>query len=209
LFDSQPRFAITFRPNASDSEDDPGCGVSQHHADGGAGEHMAEEGEPRLSHGRLSDTMGLPEPHEGKRQSDDEEQAGRLMAITFHPNPGTVLICDFSTGFQPPEMVKRRHVVVMSPRRRHHSGLCLVVPFSTVAPEPVEAFHYVIPVGAYPFFHPHKDVWAKSDMLTCVAFRRLDRVLLNGRYVAPSLRPDDFAAIQLAILAALEISHRP
>src|SRR5664279_1414973 len=70
----------------------------------------------------------------------------------------------------------------------------------------LEAFHHAIPVGAYPFFHPHKDVWAKSDMLTCVAFRRLDRVLLNGRYVAPSLRPDDFAAIQLAILAALEIS---
>ena len=48
-------------------------------------------------------------------------------------------------------------------------------------------------------------MWAKGDMLTCVAFRRLDRVLLNGRYVAPSLRPDDFAAIQRAILAALEI----
>jgi len=25
------------------------------------------------------------------------------MPITFHP--GTVLICDFSTGFQPPEML--------------------------------------------------------------------------------------------------------
>jgi uncharacterized protein YifN (PemK superfamily) len=127
------------------------------------------------------------------------------MPITFHPRPGTVLICDFSTGFQPPEMVKRRHVVVVSPRRRHHSGLCLVVPFSTVAPEPLEAFHHLIPVGAYPFFHPRKDVWAKGDMLTCVAFRRLDRVLLNGRYVAPSLRLGDFAAIQRAILAALEI----
>jgi len=127
------------------------------------------------------------------------------MPITFHPRPGTVLICDFSTGFQPPEMVKRRHVVVVSPRRRHHSGLCLVVPFSTVAPNPVEAFHHVISVGTYPFFHPHRDVWAKGDMLTCVAFRRLDRVLLNRHYVAPSLWPDDFAAIQRAVLAALEI----
>ena len=36
------------------------------------------------------------------------------MPITFHPSPGTVLICDFTTGFQPPEMVKRRHVVVVS-----------------------------------------------------------------------------------------------
>jgi len=127
------------------------------------------------------------------------------MPITFHPRPGTVLICDFSTGFQPPEMVKRRHVVVVSPRRRHHSGLCLVVPFSTVAPDPVEAFHHLIRVGTYPFFHPQKDVWAKGDMLTCVAFRRLDRVLLNGRHVAPGLRPDDFATIRRTILAALEI----
>lgn len=87
-----------------------------------------------------------------------------------------------STGFQPPEMVKRRQVVVVSPRRRHHSGLCLAVPSSTVVPDPVEAFHHLIPVGTYPFFHPQSDVWAKGDMLTCVAFRRLDRVLLNGRY---------------------------
>ena len=127
------------------------------------------------------------------------------MPITFHPHPGTVLIRDFSTGFQPPEMVNRRHVVVVSPRRRHHSCLCLVVPFSTVAPHPVEAFHHLIPVGAYSFFHPQRDVWAKGDMLTCVAFRRLDRVLLNGRYVAPSLQPNDFAAIQRAVLAAPEI----
>jgi mRNA interferase MazF len=127
------------------------------------------------------------------------------MPITFHPHPGTVLICDFSSGFQPPEMVKRRHVVVVSPRRRHHSGPCLVVPFSTVAPDPIEAFHHLIPVGAYPFFHPQRDVRAKGDMLTFVAFRPLDRVLLNGRHVAPCLQPDDFTAIQRAIPAALEI----
>jgi uncharacterized protein YifN (PemK superfamily) len=129
------------------------------------------------------------------------------MPITFHPHPGTVLKCDFFTGFQPPEMVKRRHVVVVSPRRRHHSGLCLVVPFSTVAPDPVEAFHHRIPVGAYSFFHPRIDVWAKGDMLTCVGFRRLDRVLLNGQYVAPGLQSHDFAAIQRAIFAALEIRN--
>ncbi len=89
----------------------------------------------------------------------------------------------------------------MSPRRRH-SGLCLVVPFGTVA-------HHLIPVGRYPFFHLQRDVWAKGDMLTCVAFRRLDCVLLGGRYVAPSLRPEDFAAIQSAVLAALAIHNFP
>ena len=84
-----------------------------------------------------------------------------------------------------------------------------MVPFSTVAPDPVEGFHHLIPVGAYPFFHPGKDVWAKADMLTCIAFHRLDRVLLSGRHAAPSLQPGDFAAIQRAILAALVSHHGP
>jgi uncharacterized protein YifN (PemK superfamily) len=102
-------------------------------------------------------------------------------------------------------MVKRRHVVVMSPRYRRRSGLCLVVPFSTVMPQPVEAHHHEIPAGTYPFFHPAKSTWAKADMLTCVSFRRLDRVLLHGRYVSPSLWPRDFQAVQRAVLAALGV----
>ncbi len=117
------------------------------------------------------------------------------MSITFHPNPSTVLMCDFATGFQPPEMAKRRPVVVMSPRRRHRSGLCLVVPFSTAKPDPVEAFHHMIQAGRYPFFRPNADVWAKADMLTCVAFRRLDRVLLNGREWPPWRSPDCDAGV--------------
>lgn len=44
-----------------------------------------------------------------------------------------VLICDFTTGFQAPEMVKKRPVVVVSPRRRI-GQVCTVVPLSSVAP---------------------------------------------------------------------------
>ena len=40
------------------------------------------------------------------------------MPLTFHPDPGTLLVCNFDTGFIPPEMVKRRLVVVISPRLR-------------------------------------------------------------------------------------------
>ncbi len=107
--------------------------------------------------------------------------------ITFHPKRGTVLMCDFTTGFRQPEMVKKRHVVVVSPRYRRHTGLCLVVPFSTVAPHEIEDHHHIIRCGKYPFFDPVRDVWAKADMLTCVCFERLDRVLINGRYGSPSL----------------------
>ena len=100
-------------------------------------------------------------------------------------------MCDFRTGFKPPEMVKLRHVVVVSPRYRRHTGLCLVVPFSTVPPYVVEPHHYEIPIGSYDFFGPTKTTWAKCDMLTCVCFERLDRLLLYGRYQAPQLKLKD------------------
>ena len=40
------------------------------------------------------------------------------MTLGFHPNAGDIVICDYATGFKPPEMVKVRPVVVISPRRR-------------------------------------------------------------------------------------------
>jgi mRNA interferase MazF len=127
------------------------------------------------------------------------------VPINFHPKRGTVLMCDFTTGFQPPEMVKRRHVVVVSPRYRRHTGLCLVVPFSTVAPHEIEPHHYEIRAGSYDFLDPAKSVWAKCDMLTCVCFERLDRLLLYGRYHAPMLRLKDLQAIQLCVSQALQL----
>ena len=65
------------------------------------------------------------------------------MALLFVPSPGTLLMCDFDTGFQPPEMTKRRPVVVVSPRRRRAmTKLCTVVPLSTAVPNQVEPFHH-------------------------------------------------------------------
>ncbi len=61
------------------------------------------------------------------------------MPITFVPDPGDVLMCDFTTGFQPPEMVKVRKVVVLSPRSRTAMpDTLLVVPLSKTAPVPRE-----------------------------------------------------------------------
>ncbi|WP_090665161.1 type II toxin-antitoxin system PemK/MazF family toxin [Belnapia rosea] len=71
------------------------------------------------------------------------------MAITFHPHPGAILICDFSTGFRPLEMVKARPAVVLSPRRRA-GGLVTVVPPSSTPPIPPLAWHILLPAGAYP-----------------------------------------------------------
>src|ERR1700675_4404405 len=112
-------------------------------------------------------------------------------------------MCNFESGFIPPEITKVRHVVVMSPRHRRSSGSCLVVPFSTVAPNPVEPYHYRIAANSYSSVKKNTDVWAKGDLLSHVSFGRLDRVLDGGKYVSPTLNPSDFRSVQLAAWEAL------
>jgi mRNA interferase MazF len=127
------------------------------------------------------------------------------VPIAFHPRPGTILICDFSTGFQPPEMVKVRPVVVLSPRRRT-SDLVTVVPLSSTPPVPRLPWHVEMPADAYP--PARGPMWAKCDVVVTVALTRLDRVRTRGPqgqrlYSAPVLASATFAALQACVKAAL------
>lgn len=95
------------------------------------------------------------------------------MKIQYHPAQGTILICDFN-GLIPPEMVKRRPVVVISPNFKHRTRLCTVVPLSTTAPKRIELYHHKLTISPplpYPYNDPH--VWVKADMLYTVSFDRL------------------------------------
>ena len=95
------------------------------------------------------------------------------MAIHFHPEQGTILVCDFR-GFVEPEMVKRRPVVVISPRLRNRSGLCTVVPLSTTQPAKVEPYHYRLHTApCLPAPYVNSVHWVKADMLCTVSFERL------------------------------------
>lgn len=131
------------------------------------------------------------------------------MPLRFHPNPGLVLICDFNNGFQPPEMVKRRPVVVISPRPRRSTQLCTVVPLSTTVPNPVEPFHHRMDPCSLPGKFSQKETWAKCDMLATVALGRLDRVSVGKdargkrKYVAEPVTNEDLEAIRRGVLAAL------
>ena len=59
------------------------------------------------------------------------------MPIIFHPNPGQILLCDFS-DFKEPEMVKKnRPVIVLSSALKGRDKLLTIVPLSTVKPEPL------------------------------------------------------------------------
>lgn len=98
----------------------------------------------------------------------------RAMALSYFPRQGEILICDFSTGFRAPEMVKKRPVIIISPRART-SRLVTVVPLSSTEPRPVETCHYQLPAGAYP--PARSTMWAKCDMINTVSVDRLDRVM--------------------------------
>ena len=93
------------------------------------------------------------------------------MAIQQHPEVGDVLLCDFS-GFQAPEMTKRRPVINLTPRRRI-GRVCLVVPLSTTAPDPQPMWHRKVHVDLPPPFDKSPEAWAKCDMLYAVSFDRL------------------------------------
>ena len=95
------------------------------------------------------------------------------MAINFHSDQGAILICDFK-GFNAPEIVKRRPVIVVSPRLRLRGKLCSIVPLSTTPPPQIMPYHhklYVNPELPEPYnanFH-----WVKADMIYTVSFERL------------------------------------
>ena len=129
------------------------------------------------------------------------------MALGLYiPRPGDVLICDYSTGFVVPEMVKHRPVVVISGRERHARGLCTVVPLSTTDPVPPEAWHHCLDVSI-PGWATAR-CWAKCDMLSTVAFARLTKPHTKTRaagreYHTVRLAPLDLAAVRNAVLRYL------
>lgn len=97
------------------------------------------------------------------------------MPIQFEQKPGAILLCDYALGgFRPPEMVKRRPVVVVSSRKRQPTGLLTVVPLSTTAPERAEAHHCLITLETPLPGYPALQCWVKADMVGTVAFARLD-----------------------------------
>lgn len=126
------------------------------------------------------------------------------MTINFHPKPGMILLCDFA-GYIAPEMIKKRPVIVVSPyqlnRRRK---CCTVVPLSTVAPEDIEDYHHRIPAGTYAFQDFYRDSWVKADMISTVAYQRLDRLKVHGQYRSINLSNKDFILIRQAVDHALQ-----
>lgn len=127
------------------------------------------------------------------------------MPISYHPKIGTILICDYSRGFLPPEMVKVRPCIVISPRLRRRTGLCTVVPLSTSPPDLAMDYHCLITLER-PLPRPFSaaEMWAKCDMVATVSFERLSLIRVGGgKHIAPELPKMDIERIRAALIAGL------
>lgn len=132
------------------------------------------------------------------------------MSINFYPKIGTIAVCDYNTGFQPPEMVKRRPVIIVSPRLRSRSRLCTVVPLSTTPPKPLMPYHYRLMMGT-PLPEPYHSVahWVKADMIATISFDRLSLPFkgkdANGRKIHENrtIKESELVEIRKCILCAL------
>jgi mRNA interferase MazF len=106
-------------------------------------------------------------------------------------------------------MVKVRPVIVVSPKSRN-AETCVVVPLSTVPPEPIQSVHHLLDPLSLPESLRGIPTWVKGDMVCSVALHRLDRVR-NGRvpggtgrvYVAQQIGVADWIQVRRCVLFGL------
>ncbi|HYD44716.1 MAG TPA: type II toxin-antitoxin system PemK/MazF family toxin [Phenylobacterium sp.] len=122
-------------------------------------------------------------------------------------------MCDFSAGFRLPEMVKRRPVVVLSPKIRARPGLCTVVALSTSPPDPVMSYHCQVDFDPpLPGWMTSEGVWVKGDMVATVGFHRLDFISLGKsksgkrRYYYSTLSAQNLTRIRACVLHGIGLS---
>lgn len=136
------------------------------------------------------------------------------MPIRYHPKTGSILFCDFSKGFEEPEMVKKRPVIVIAGEIQGRSGLVTVVPLSTVEPTTIQPYHYQVPKQSLPMLDlfQRTDSWVKGDMLYTVGFHRLDLITLKTRdasgkrkYFSNKLGTEQMNRVRECILCGLNL----
>jgi uncharacterized protein YifN (PemK superfamily) len=131
------------------------------------------------------------------------------VPIRYHPHPGDVLFCHFpepgTYEHAPPEMVKRRRVVLLSQRFRHDPpSTLLVVPLSATPPNPIEPYHYKL-AERYAFLTAPES-WVKGNMIAHVALTRLYPIFSRGQPINARLTDADFQAVRRVIARALGLT---
>lgn len=130
----------------------------------------------------------------------EDLRSQRPQGLQFEPRAGQILVCRFGLGFQKPEIVKTRPVVVVSPKQRRWNGLVMVVPISSTPPEPVEAYHHEIDPAIIPN-SKYDTAWIKGDLVMTVSKARLDRLKVGfRRYETPHIGDENLRAVRRCIL---------
>lgn len=136
------------------------------------------------------------------------------MALQYPPKVGQILVCQYPPCFEEPEMVKKRSVVVISPKFPGRSDLATVVPISATAPDPIMAYHCELPTLLLPdYMQDGAPRWAKCDMVCTLSTTRLEMVK-KGRdrstgkrtYENKCLDLPTLLAVRRAVAAALGIN---
>ena len=134
------------------------------------------------------------------------------MSIIYSPKKGQILMCDFTSGFAVPEMVKERPVVVFKSSSRNK--LVTVIPLSTKKPELVQAFHMLMPVRELPNTRMFKNVdnWLKGDMIYTVGWHRLKLIQLgrkNGKrtYFLNSLTLKTLTEVEKSVINGIGLGR--
>lgn len=135
------------------------------------------------------------------------------MPIAEHPPLGTLLICDFRAGFKVPEMVKRRPVIVISPKIATRAKLCTVVALSTTDPVPKMPYHSKLRIQPLlPEPWDNEFMWIKADMVYSVGFHRLDLLRKGKRadgkrnYIIRCLTGDQIKEVRRCLLRSIGLS---
>jgi uncharacterized protein YifN (PemK superfamily) len=126
---------------------------------------------------------------------------------------GSVFILNYDQfGFEAPEMIKRRMVVVVSSKSlKRNPELVTVVPLSTTPPMHANARHNV-PLGKDYYWGTKngKPLWAKCDMVLTTSIRRLEHVNAFSRsgqnhLPVPELNRDDLRRVRLGVATAIDL----
>lgn len=156
-----------------------------------------------VEHARAALENGSVDPGRLTAFIEAEQREWNHGGICFWPKPGHILVCDFSIGFRPPEVIKRRPVIVVSSKAYHEARQCIVVVVSSRKPQKVQPYHLQLEPGFIPN-SKYTDAWVKCDLIHHVSYDRLDRFRVNrATYVAPILPKEKLTHIRACIMHAI------
>lgn len=112
-------------------------------------------------------------------------------------------MCNFR-GFEVPEMVKVRPVIVTSPRLPNRSSIVAIVPISLTPPTHKHAYVVRLSQNYHPLEDDHLPCWAKCDMILNIGIHRLDGFKVGRRrWETPQASAADLQAVRMGVLHGL------